>query len=378
MGPDTLLGKALAAPSGVFDGAEGGFNNPAIRAAEIPAVNGVTNARVAGPVLRRAHRHRGGRPRRAAPRRRPGGQGHRAPDQRSRQVPLSSRPPSASASSSPRRSRRTAARESFGHTGMGGRSGFADPEHGIGFGYVMNKMGMSLNGDPRSGGLDQGASTTPSASSPPTSERRWPSRRARRAGRRARPRGRGRHPSRGAPAGATPCATAAVLRRRPDQPPTSWSCTGERRLEGRPTPAGGTCASAACSPSARRGTPPPRRELARGGRRSTRASSCSVRDLLGGPRRPAERAIYLVDQRRALHLPRRRGGGARPGAARLTLAVAVAPTTSARLRRPRASSTAPPPPSDERRGGPVSAQPAAGDPGQGGYSGSASPSGSSS
>ena len=36
--------------------------------------------------------------------------------------------------------------KAFGHTGM-------DPEHGIGFGYVMNKMGMSLNGDPRSGGL---------------------------------------------------------------------------------------------------------------------------------------------------------------------------------------------------------------------------------
>ena len=34
-----------------------------------------------------------------------------------------------------------------------GSVGFTDPDHGIGFGYVMNKMGMSLNGDPRSGGL---------------------------------------------------------------------------------------------------------------------------------------------------------------------------------------------------------------------------------
>lgn len=33
MGPDTLLGKALGAPSFVFKTADGGFNNPAIRAA---------------------------------------------------------------------------------------------------------------------------------------------------------------------------------------------------------------------------------------------------------------------------------------------------------------------------------------------------------
>ena len=42
---------------------------------------------------------------------------------------------------------------SFGHTGAGGSVGFTDPENEIGFGYVMNKMGMSLNGDPRSSGL---------------------------------------------------------------------------------------------------------------------------------------------------------------------------------------------------------------------------------
>ena len=42
---------------------------------------------------------------------------------------------------------------SFGHTGAGGSVGFTDPENGIGFGYVMNKMMAGLNGDPRSGGL---------------------------------------------------------------------------------------------------------------------------------------------------------------------------------------------------------------------------------
>ena len=45
LGPDSLLGKALGAPNNVLADADGGFNNPAIRAAEIPAANGVTNAR---------------------------------------------------------------------------------------------------------------------------------------------------------------------------------------------------------------------------------------------------------------------------------------------------------------------------------------------
>ena len=59
----------------------------------------------------------------------------------------------ARASSWRRRSRPTGARRPSGTPGPGGSVGFTDPEHGIGFGYVMNKMGMSLNGDPRSGGL---------------------------------------------------------------------------------------------------------------------------------------------------------------------------------------------------------------------------------
>ena len=42
---------------------------------------------------------------------------------------------------------------SFGHAGAGGSLGYADPDLGIGFGYVMNQMGGSLVGDPRTGGL---------------------------------------------------------------------------------------------------------------------------------------------------------------------------------------------------------------------------------
>jgi CubicO group peptidase (beta-lactamase class C family) len=42
---------------------------------------------------------------------------------------------------------------SFGHAGAGGSVGFADPENGLGVGYVMNRMLANLSGDPRSQGL---------------------------------------------------------------------------------------------------------------------------------------------------------------------------------------------------------------------------------
>lgn len=38
---------------------------------------------------------------------------------------------------------------SFGAPGAGGSIGFADPKAGIGYGYVTNKMGTALTGDPR-------------------------------------------------------------------------------------------------------------------------------------------------------------------------------------------------------------------------------------
>jgi CubicO group peptidase (beta-lactamase class C family) len=38
---------------------------------------------------------------------------------------------------------------SFGHPGAGGSLGFADPEAKIGFGYVTNRMGRSIEVDER-------------------------------------------------------------------------------------------------------------------------------------------------------------------------------------------------------------------------------------
>jgi CubicO group peptidase (beta-lactamase class C family) len=152
MGPDTMLGKALVAPNNVFSDAEGGFNNHAIRAGEIPAANGVTNARSLA-------RFYGGL----------AGTVEGGPSE-----PLLTEEQVARASE-----RQTTGPDkclffettfglgffvaspfapyggerSFGHTGAGGSVGFTDPENGIGFGYVMNKMMAGLNGDPRSGGL---------------------------------------------------------------------------------------------------------------------------------------------------------------------------------------------------------------------------------
>ena len=41
----------------------------------------------------------------------------------------------------------------FGHAGAGGSLGQADPDTGVGYGYVMNQMSGSLVGDPRTTGL---------------------------------------------------------------------------------------------------------------------------------------------------------------------------------------------------------------------------------
>lgn len=42
---------------------------------------------------------------------------------------------------------------SFGHAGMGGSLGFADPESGVAFGYVMNQMRGGIGPDPRPSAL---------------------------------------------------------------------------------------------------------------------------------------------------------------------------------------------------------------------------------
>ena len=152
VGPGSMLVSALGGSSSAPLAGEGVFNRPEVRAAVLPAANGVTNARSlarmyaatigsvdgcdAGPLLT------------------------------SEQVAAASATQTTgndrvlffettfglgymtSSEFSP-----YGGPQGFGHAGAGGSVGFADPEHGIGFGYVMNRTMTNLSGDPRSRGL---------------------------------------------------------------------------------------------------------------------------------------------------------------------------------------------------------------------------------
>lgn len=149
LGPDALLTKALGGVGHLFT-QRGVFNRPDVRAAEVPAANAVSNARslaklyaaVIGEV-----------------------DGH-GPLLTPQQIAAATTANSdgtdkvllvqtafglgfmVSSSYS-----LFGGQHAFGHTGAGGSMAFADPETGIGFAYVMNRMMQNLAGDPRSRGL---------------------------------------------------------------------------------------------------------------------------------------------------------------------------------------------------------------------------------
>jgi CubicO group peptidase (beta-lactamase class C family) len=154
LGPDTWLGQALS-PGGMFD-APGLFNTRAVRAAEIPAANLVTDARSLarfyGAVLGDVVDDDGTRHERLL-----------RPDQLATATATDTEGPDAVlldldvqfglgymrhgpviTLGSP---------ASFGHFGMGGSVGWADPDAGLAVGYVMNRMGIGTLGDQRSGRL---------------------------------------------------------------------------------------------------------------------------------------------------------------------------------------------------------------------------------
>lgn len=148
--PNSTTNRALML-DGTFllGGGRLAWNLPEVRASQIPAANGVTNARslakmyaaCVGEVdgvrllddatLQRATKeHSGGRDRVLI-----------MPTRFGLGFMLTS-------SFSPLLGER-----SFGHPGAGGSLGFGDPDHGVGFGYVMSKMNAGLSNDPRSRGL---------------------------------------------------------------------------------------------------------------------------------------------------------------------------------------------------------------------------------
>jgi CubicO group peptidase (beta-lactamase class C family) len=145
LGPDALLIKALDGVPGLLT-QEGMFNRPEVRAAELPAANGVSNARSLaklyattigpvdgfGPLLTAEQVEAASAVQTEGPDKvlileTSFGLGY---------MRSSTFAPYGGA-------------RAFGHSGAGGSMAFADPEVDIGFAYVMNRMMANLAGDPR-------------------------------------------------------------------------------------------------------------------------------------------------------------------------------------------------------------------------------------
>ena len=147
LGPETLTGRALNLGS-TFAGRET-WNLPQVHAAEVPAANGITDARslsrmyaaligeVDGVRLLRPDTVERARTRLT-----------QGPDKVIFFETAFGLGFMLSSDFSP-----YGGPGGFGHAGAGGSVGFADPEAGVAFGYVMNKMQANLAGDPRTVGL---------------------------------------------------------------------------------------------------------------------------------------------------------------------------------------------------------------------------------
>lgn len=148
LGPGNLAARALTAPGGAL-ASESVWNEPRLRAAEIPAANGVTNASslarlyasLVGEVdgvrtlsketVERAIEAQVEGPDSVLVFPIPFAQGFMLHSDMSPFVDG----------------------RSFGHYGAGGSVGFADPDRNLAGGYVMNKMHFGLAGDPRTAAL---------------------------------------------------------------------------------------------------------------------------------------------------------------------------------------------------------------------------------
>ena len=148
MGGDSLITRALTAPGGAFNDVDA-WNRPEVWRAEIPSANGVTTAR----SLARMY---------AATVTEVDGVRLLSADTVARAIePQTSGPDAVLIFEIPfgfgfmrnAMFAKFGSPTAFGHYGAGGSVGFADHEHGIGFGYVMNKMELGIAGDPRTSAL---------------------------------------------------------------------------------------------------------------------------------------------------------------------------------------------------------------------------------
>jgi CubicO group peptidase (beta-lactamase class C family) len=148
LGPDNLLGRALSAPGGAFSDGDD-WNLPEVWRAEIPAANGITNARSMARMY-------------AAFIGEVDGIRLVSPDTLAkalvRQVfgadsVLFFEIPFGLGFMLNGGLMALGSDTAFGHFGAGGSLGFADADRGIAGAYVMNKMDIGLTGDPRSSSL---------------------------------------------------------------------------------------------------------------------------------------------------------------------------------------------------------------------------------
>lgn len=159
LAPDGPLMKALGAPGGALAD-EGIWNKPELHAAEIPAANGICDARSLAQLysacLADTDTEAGGTARVLEPKQleRAITQETEGPDRVLLGLDLQwglgfmlSRGLIAQA--------KLAGPRSFGHFGLGGSVGWADPDLELAMGYVMNRLSMGMAGDARSSRLAQ-------------------------------------------------------------------------------------------------------------------------------------------------------------------------------------------------------------------------------
>ena len=148
LGPDTLTGRALMGPGNCFRGKDT-WNLREVHAAEIPAANGITTARslsrMYAALLDEVDGVRLLKPETVERARTPLTEGADRVLYFDTKFGLGFMTDSLY---SP-----FAGTGGFGHYGAGGSVGFAHPELGVAFAYVMNKTQQNLAGDPRTLGL---------------------------------------------------------------------------------------------------------------------------------------------------------------------------------------------------------------------------------
>lgn len=154
MGPGTPAHDALSL-GGVFG--DGAFNQPRVRAAEIPAANGISNARSLATIYAATMQEINGTQLLSSAVRERAARTVTPENEPDKCLVLGTTFGMGFMTSGPFVP--MAGPGSFGHPGAGGSVAFAQPERAMAFAYVMNAMSANLAGDLRSQALIKAASS---------------------------------------------------------------------------------------------------------------------------------------------------------------------------------------------------------------------------